>query len=452
MPTSRSRWAVVLSSDAIGLGAVRSLREGGVPTIVVMLDRWEPVRWSRHGLKVLVPRRDDQERAILQVLDGIDRTHRPVLLPTSDYLAHVVHRHRARLEQRYRLCLPPAETLELVLDKSRDTELLAQFGVALPRTVAELPDSPDELVRRIGLPLIVKPRTYLDKRELGWRNVVARTPAHVEAFYRTQRAAFPRVVAQELVPGDDAQLWECICVFDAASELSSAFTFRKLRTMPAHYGQTTCGRSERNAEIVELARMIGKRLGYTGPADFDLKYDARDGTYKYLELNPRLGLCHWFGTRCGVNLALDAWRVACGEPAQPQPPQQDGRTFLAVLEDLGGRLGAGDSPLGAVKDLVAALRRKPVGAYFAPDDPWPGPLAALRIAVRLVSRLWRGQLGSVFTKDYDRPGGRAHARARFSGHERRRPSAVDSVSLARGRRQSDRIPLIRPPGRSSGRR
>src|SRR5258706_7022944 len=36
---------------------------------------------------------------------------------------------------------------------------------------------------------------------------------------------------------------------DEQSELVSAFTFRKLRTMPAHFGQTSHGRSERNEEI-----------------------------------------------------------------------------------------------------------------------------------------------------------------------------------------------------------
>lgn len=399
MPTRR--WAVVLSSDAIGLGAVRSLHEAGIPTVAVLTDPWEPLRWSKYATKVLVPRSDDKEGAILHVLAGIERTHRPVLLPTSDYLADVVHRHREPLGERYRCCIPPADALELALDKAKDTSYLAPLGIPLPRTASRLPATPAELVRCLGLPLIVKPRTYVDKRELGWRNVVAHTAEHVEALYRTQRAAFPRVVAQELIPGADDALWECICVFDSSSELASAFTFRKLRTMPAHYGQTSCGRSERNDEIVEMVRVIGKKLRYTGPADFDLKYDERDGRYKYLELNPRLGMCHHFATRCGVNLALAAHRVACDEPAE-QPAQQDGRMFLAVLEDIGGRVGDRDSPWRMVKDIVRALRTRPVGAYYAPGDFWPAPFAALRILWRLAAKAWRGQLASVFTKDYGR--------------------------------------------------
>src|SRR5213080_3455185 len=83
-------WAIVLSSDVVGLGAVRSLHAGGVPTIVVMLDPLEPVRASRYGHKVLVPKSPDVEGALLDVLTGLEREPRPVLIPTSDHLVHFV--------------------------------------------------------------------------------------------------------------------------------------------------------------------------------------------------------------------------------------------------------------------------------------------------------------------------------------------------------------------------
>lgn len=394
-------WAVVLSSDAVGLGAVRSLNAGGVPTLVVMLDAWEPVRASRYGQKVLVPKSQDLEAAILDVLSGIERDHRPVLIPTSDLLAHLVAKHRASLEQRFRCCIPPDAAINVALDKATDTRLLAGTEVPLPKTVQALPASPAELVRHLGLPLIVKPRTYVDKETLGWRNVIIRSVAAADTFYRTSSAVFGHVIAQELIPGDDDTLWECICLFNAASEIARAFTFRKLSTMPAHYGATARGRSERNETLVQLSAVIGKRFKYVGIADVDVKYDARDGQYKYLELNPRLGMCHYFGTRCGVNLTLDAYRLACGEDLPVAAPQIEGKTYLAVLEEIGARVQDGDSLLTVVRDLALALTRRPVGAYFAWDDMWPGPYALLRICYRLLTKAWRGQLAAVFTKQYD---------------------------------------------------
>jgi len=395
-------WAVVLSSDAVGLGAVRSLRAGGVPTVVVMLDSWEPVRASRYAEKVLVPKSRDVEAAILNVLARIDRGPRPILIPTTDHLTHFVARHRARLEERFRCCIPPNAAIDIVLDKARDTKLLEGTGIPFPRTVQALPSSPADLISALALPLIVKPRTHVDKENLGWRNVIVRTLSDAETFYRENSGVFGSVIAQELIPGPDDALWECICLFNARSEVARAFTFQKLSTMPAHYGATARGRSERSEALVELAAAVGKRLSYNGLADIDVKYDARDGQYKYLELNPRLGLCHHFGTRCGVNLTLDAYRVACGEDLPAPTAQIEGRTFLAVMEEVGSRLQSGDSILAVCAGVLAALARRPVGPYFSPDDVLPGPFAVARVCYRLTARLWRGQLGTgtAFTKQY----------------------------------------------------
>lgn len=396
----RKPTAVVLSSDAVGLGAVRSLHLGNVPTTVVMLDPWEPVRASRYGHKILVPQSADRDGAILEVLSRIEDDPPPILIPTSDHLAYFVSKHRRTLETRFRCCIPSDAAINTVLDKAKDTAQLTGSQIPFPRTVQTLPSSPDALVRELGLPLIVKPRTFIDKENLGWRNVIITSPADAEVFYRENATRFGNVIAQELIPGPDTDLWESICLFDQSSEVVRAFTFRKLSTMPAHYGATARGRSERNETLVNIAEAIGKRLNYVGIADLDFKYDRRDGQYKYLELNPRLGLCHHFGTRCGVNLTLDAYRQSCGERLTKNDSQEEGRTFLAVLEEIGARLHSGDSLLRILRTVLVALLVAPVGPYFADDDIWPGPFAVARVGYRLVTKASQGQLASVFTKQY----------------------------------------------------
>lgn len=400
MTRAHNPLAVVLSSDAVGLGAVRSLHVADIPTVVVMMDPWEPVRASRFGRKVLVPKSTDTDAAILDVLARIDG-ERPILIPTSDHLTYFVSKHRAKLEQRFRCCIPPDSAIQIVLDKAKDTALFQGDGIPLPRTVQALPSSPAALIRELGLPLIVKPRTFVDKETLGWRNVIIRSQHDADTFYKENRARFGSVIAQELIPGPDDTLWEAICLYDAKSAVTRAFTFRKHSTMPAHYGATARGISERSEALVDLAAKVGKRLGYVGIGDIDVKYDARDGQYKYLELNPRLGLCHYFGTRCGINLTLDAYRMACGETLPAATPQIDGRRFLAVLEEIGGRLQSGDSFFAVLRGLLSSLARWPVGPYFAADDMLPGPFAVARVGYRLASKAWRGQLSTVFTKQYD---------------------------------------------------
>jgi predicted ATP-grasp superfamily ATP-dependent carboligase len=390
----------VLSSDAVGLGAVRSLRLGGVPTLVVMMDPWEPVRASRYGRKILVPRTPNPDSAILEVLSRVE-AERPVLIPTSDHLTYFVSKYRAELDKKFRCCIPPDSAIQTVLDKAKDTRLFAGTDIPFPRTVQDLPSSPADLVRALGLPLIVKPRTFVDKENLGWRNVIIRSQHDADAFYRESRSRFGSVIAQELIPGADDTLWEFIGLFDGQHQIVRSFTFQKHSTMPAHYGATARGISRRNDVLIDLSARVGTLLEYSGIADIDVKYDARDGKFKYLELNPRLGLCHYFGARCGVNLTLDAYRQACGEQLPAATPQADGRRFLAVLEEIGGRLQSGDSFFAVARGIVGSLLKWPVGPYFSADDLLPGPFAVARVGYRLATKAWRGQLGTVFTKQYD---------------------------------------------------
>ena len=100
-------------------------------------------------------------------------------------------------------------------------------------------------------------------------------------------------------------------------------------------------------------------------------------------------------------IKIDVTGLACGEELPEGAPQIEGRTFLAVLEEIGGRLQDGDSWLAVLRGLLVALLHRPVGAYFAPDDVWPGPFAVARICYRLLARTWRGQLGTVFTKQFN---------------------------------------------------
>jgi D-aspartate ligase len=368
--------AVVLCADLNGLGAVRSLGIAGVPTIAVALSCEESVLRSKFGDKLVVGEAVDQEETLLKELLRIGRSQ-DVLIPTSDYFVGFIGRNRGLLETKFSCCIPSDKLIQLLTDKSEETRCIGNLSVPLPKTVQSLPSCPKALVAALNLPLILKPRTS----EIGKKFKIKTVPVYDERdlaiWYGQYEHHLNDFVAQELIPGGDGTQWECVCVFDRQHRLISCFTFRKIRTAPPGFGVTCFARSEWNPEIAAIVERIGVGIDYTGPADFDFKYDSRDATYKYLEINPRLGMCNYFGTRCGVNCAHDSFLEAVGRhAATPIGCQLNGVMFLAAFDDLYGRAGGPRKSLRSVWSALheyAYLPFKEVSyAYFDLADlgPW----------------------------------------------------------------------------------
>jgi D-aspartate ligase len=385
--------AVVLAVDINGLGVVRSLHAAGIPTIVVATDPGDPVLHSRLPVgKWLVPAARDPQRALLDTLTLITG-HRPVLVPTSDGFVSFMLRHREALARHFAFCLPATAVAERLLDKKAQAELVSALGIPMPATVLDLRAPRDERLERLRLPVIFKPRSFAERLSLGRKNVVVRSAGERDHFLIRFAQVLPGLVAQEVVPGDDDQLWVCNGTFDQDHTLVGAFTFRRLGLSPPHFGVTSYAVSARNDKVLELVAALGRALRYVGPAMIEFKRDGRDQRYKFLEINPRLGMCNAFDTRCGVENVLNSYRLAVGDRPVPMAgPQRDGVMFLSLLDDLDSRRTEGEPLSTTLRGYAENAARPHVGAYFAWQDPRPAAAVAVRAVRRALltvrQRLW----------------------------------------------------------------
>jgi predicted ATP-grasp superfamily ATP-dependent carboligase len=383
--------AIILSASTNGLGVARGLHRAGVPIIAVALDGRQPILLSRLPKRKIVVGTDEDTRLLEAILGLRDDGGRAVIIPTSDKFVDFMMRHRALLARDFDFCIPSDQLAEDLNDKVTETEIVESIGMPMPRTARSFPTTPEQLVAALGLPIIVKPRSFRTLSFLQTKNVILQTLDEVRAFYRTRAGIFDKLIAQEVIPGKDEALWFCSFAFNRDSELVGFFVSQKLRMSPPHFGVSTYAISASRPEIIEPLRRLGKRLGYVGVGNVEFKFDSRDGKYKYIETNPRLPLSNYLDTVCGVNNAYNAYRLGRGEAVPPprEFKQRDGVLYLSLFEDFYARLKDGEGALRIFGHYLSNAGHKHAGAYFAWGDPMPGLVAGYRDCSRVLASVVR---------------------------------------------------------------
>ena len=396
--------AVVLKFDPNvmhhgGLGAIRSLGRLGVPVYGVHEGRLAPAASSRYLAGRLFWQADpgDVQQVRAGLLKLAERIGRPaVLIPTDDAGAIFLAEHGDALREVYWFSRPAADLPRRVAGKYSMFRLCRDLGVPAPQAV--LPSSAGEaraFAAQAGFPVIAKLAAPWQPGQALRSTTVVRTAQDLEEVWAAGERAGTEVMLQEYIPGGPGQDWFFHGYCDVASVCAPAFTGVKDRSYPAHAGLTSLGRWVPSTDLADQVTGMLAGLSYTGITDLDLRFDARDGRYKLLDFNPRLGAqFRLFEDTAGVDVVRAAYLDLTGQPVpsgQPVP----GRRFVAENYDPLGAAGYWRSGELGLKAWAGSLRGVDETAWFAADDLRPFGLMCLRMGWRAVSRRFTRARGST---------------------------------------------------------
>jgi len=399
--------AVVLKLDPNmlhhgGLGVIRSLGRLGVPVYGVHEGRWAPAASSRYLAGRCywpllrrsqppdpeLPEHAERIRSgLLSLAARIGR--RAVLLPTDDAGAIFLAEHGGPLREAFLFADPPADLPRRLAGKYSLHELAQELGVPTPRAMLAWSATEAAYFAALaGFPVIGKLTT-------PWRHpagpalrstMIIRTPEELGGVVRACAQAHAGLMLQEYLPGGPGRDWFFHGYGGTSGRCVPAFTGVKDRSYPAHAGLTSLGRAVPNATLRDQCAGLLHRLGFRGIADLDLRFDPRDGQYKLLDFNPRLGAqFRLFTDRAGVDVARAAYLDLTGQPAAPQE-MVSGRRFLVENYDPLGALSYWRRGELGPRSWAASLRGIDETAWFARDDLRPFGLMCLRMGWRAVSR------------------------------------------------------------------
>ena len=380
---------VVLSAQNYGtLGIIRSLGRLGIPVYAVDADPRRAASYSKYLRgRFRFDMAGATADATVDYLREVGRKlgTRAVLIPTWDETALLASEAYDALSDRFLLPHQP-ENLAFELASKKEMHRLAKRDsiptpdVTFPTDVEEV----REFATRALFPVMLK---GIDgnrlKRRTGRKMEIVTNPEDLVRLYaEMEDPADPNLMLQEYIPGGDDSIWMFNGYFDANSDCLASFTGRKLRQTPPYTGVTSLGVCLRNDAVEQMTQAWMKRLGYRGVLDIGYRYDARDGRYKVLDANPRIGATfRLFASKNGMDVARALYLDLTGQPV-PVSELTEGRKWLVEGGDFDSFLQYRRDGKLTTRQWLASMSGVQESAYFARDDPRP----FLRVCAQFLGR------------------------------------------------------------------
>lgn len=314
-----------------------------------------------------------------------------VLIPTTDDTALLVADYAAELRNVYRFQDNPPALVYRLRRKWELFRLAKCHGVPTPKTL--LPRSVQEARRfaeQIEFPLLLKASdgARLEARAMQKMVIVRTADELTENYSRMEDPAGPNLMLQEYVPGGDDAVWMFNGYFNRKSECVAGFTGKKIRQHPIHTGATSLGICLRNDVIHKLTTVFMSTLGYQGIIDMGFRYDARDGLYKLLDVNPRIGATfRLFVGADGTDVARLLYLDLTGQPL-PLTALVEGRKWLDENRDFFSSREYRREGSLTIATWLRSLRGVRETVWLACDDLVPAVLMVLELARRAIRKFW----------------------------------------------------------------
>jgi D-aspartate ligase len=381
--------AIVIGSDYIALGVVRSLGRHGIPVWVLRSPLHIEAAVSRYARRRFDWPGDDTARLALLVDLSARCGPAPwTLYPTHDEAAALVARHHQMLSELFLLTTPPWDVFRWAYDKRLTHVLTVRLGIGhawtrFPR------DETEVAALDCNFPVILKPAVKnLTNQFTLARAWLADDRSQLLKLYAEARKLVPSdvIMIQELIPGGGETRYSFAALCDRGRPLAWLVA-RRWRQLPVDFGRgSTFVETVDEPEIERLARQPLLEIGYSGIVEVEFKCDPRNGQPRLLDINARAWGWHTLGRRAGADFPFLAWQFVHGVEVS-EIRARPGVRWIRALTDIPAALAELVMGHLTIFAYLCSIWPPFECAIFALDDPLPAlfdlPLVAWRSFLRL---------------------------------------------------------------------
>lgn len=322
---------VIVGGDLFVYSMSRMFFENcGIKPLVLIAEDVKIVTTTKFA-KIMYVKGTDDEKTLLGALKSISDTISDIavlhVLGTGDWYARTFSKNSELLRSwGYTNPYCDYSIFDSITQKGIFQGICDELGIDHPLTYAMPCDKSIDAVSPsacpFSYPVIAKPSNSAAWHYIEFdgkaKVMVINSQDELARVYDTLRdSCYDKdLLVQDMIPGFDESLYSITCfAWNGHVEFSVLGHVLLQDHAPSAIGNPVVivGDTEMptwKAKLLDDAKRFLEHVGYTGFANFDVMHDSRDDTYKFLEVNARLGRNSWYLNLAGIDLTkviIDHW-------------------------------------------------------------------------------------------------------------------------------------------------
>ena len=233
-----------------------------------------------------------------------------LLLACGDDYAKLIIKNKPALQQWFTVPYIDESLMDQILLKENFYKMCEKYQFKYPGTTTVTAEDYESFVPPFDYPIILKASNSVEywackfpgKKKVFIAHNEEEKTAILKAIYSSTYQ--DTMIVQEFIPGDDSymRVLNAYVGKDGKVKLMCLGNPILEEHSPEGIGSYAAIVTTYDKQLMDQVRFFLEDIGYTGFANFDMKYDVRDKQYKLFEINLRNGRSSYYVTAAGYNL------------------------------------------------------------------------------------------------------------------------------------------------------
>mgnify|MGYP002756971669 CR=1 FL=1 len=303
---------IILGTDINSYGVARSFHEAyGIKSIALGMKHL-PFTADSDIVDVITFDNFDDNEVFKREMEKFGKERKDetlLLISCSDGYTSLVTENEEMLKNYYKFNYIPKDLQRKLENKKDFYEICEEYHLNYPDTYIISKENVDNYHIPFDYPVAVKANDSIEFLNLKFPGKKKAYKANNEnelnqIIQDVYRAGYTgEMIVQDFIPGDHSTMGVLNAYVNTKGEVKMMCFGKCLldECLPEGIGNYNALVTEDNPELYEMVKNFLEKIDYRGFANFDFKYDRRDGKHKVFEINIRQGRSSYYMTAGGCN-------------------------------------------------------------------------------------------------------------------------------------------------------